>query len=645
VGGRGEVQALRGQRESGITEAPGLARLYRAASNQVMYETEANCAVESAAQIPAEVMRSFAVLKGRIESRTVLPWSEHCTECVWPTCYATCDLYSPRRDGRCRRFADGMVRIESPSAVNTYLLKIRFKRWGKLWTPGNVRLHPAGKAETLEKRDHRIGRALQRFPLPSLVTITAATKRYGFKKRMASSPSNHEEFPTCFLVECYNPEAHDVGLSLTLRASDERIKIPFQKLINLTPGFHRIRVPLEEITALLDLGEPFGIDLIPNDEAEETTLYFGLMEFVTEVAEVKKAADKTDDRTEKKIKCVVWDLDNTLWDGTLVEDGPERLHLKAGIAAVIETLDRRGILHSIASKNNSEDALAVIKKFQLDKYFLCPQICWRPKSQAIKAIAQQLNIGMDTILFVDDSEFELREVKAGCPDARVLNAEHSLALPERGECMVPITAESRERRKLYQVEANRQTLAQSFSHDYMAFLRHCQIQLTVRPMTEANLERVHELTQRTNQMNFSGNRYDREVLRRLLSNPHLDTFVLSCEDRFGSYGVIGFSIVDRREPRMTDLMFSCRIQSKRVEHAFLAAMIRLYVAETGKDFWADYRKTPRNAPSGQVFADLAMEETENRDGVLSLRFRKDREIPDDAVIDVVMQDAMRGTLA
>ncbi len=121
-------------------------------------------------------------------------------------------------------------------------------------------------------------------------------------------------------------------------------------------------------------------------------------------------------------------------------------------------------------------------------------------------------------------------------------------------------------------------------------------------MTEENLERVHELTQRTNQMNFSGNRYDREVLRKLLASPYLDTFVLSCEDRFGSYGVIGFSIVDRREPRMTDLMFSCRIQSKRVEHAFLASVIRRYIAETGKDFYANYRKTPRNAPSGQVFS-------------------------------------------
>jgi FkbH-like protein len=548
-----------------------------------------------------------------------------------------------------------MVRIESPLAVNSYLLKIRFKRWGKLWTPGNIRLHSAHKAEKLEKRDHRIGSALQRIPLPSLVQIAVTTKRYGFKKRMANAASNSSELPTCFLLECYNPETHDVRLSLTMRAVNERSEMPFQKLILLTPGFHRVRVPLGEIEAFLDLEQPFGIDVIPNDDAEETTLYFGLMDFVKEAGAAKgmtkkidnagpteTETDKTDetDKTGKKIKCVVWDLDNTLWDGVLVEDGAERLRLKPGVAGIIQELDRRGILHSIASKNNAEDALPVLKRFQLEQYFLCPQISWQPKSEAIQTIARQLNIGIDSILFVDDSEFELQEVQAVCPEVQILNAEHYRSLPERSECQVPVTAESRERRKLYQVEASRQILAQDFSHDYMAFLRHCQIRLTVRPMTEENLERVHELTQRTNQMNFSGNRYDREVLRQLLSSSNHDTYVLSCEDRFGSYGVVGFAVVDRREPRMTDLMFSCRIQSKRVEHAFLASLIRRYLAETGKDFYANYRKTSRNAPSGKVFEDLAMEETETRDGVSSLRFRRDREVPEDGVIEVALQDAV-----
>jgi FkbH-like protein len=598
-----------------------------------MYETEANHKVEAASQVPGEVISALAELKGKVLARTVLPWSEHCTECVWPTCYATCDLYSPREDGKCRRFADGMVRVDCPEALNSYLLKIRFKRWGKLWSPGSVRLRSNEQASRLERRDYRIGSVLYQIPLPAGIKAAVTAKRYSFKKRIASRPADATDLPTAFLLECYNPESRSVRLSLTLRSSNEEVRIPFQKLIELKPGFHRMRVPIDEITRVLDVRKPFNIELIPNDVegAEDvTTLYFGLIDFVQEVEQI---AEKT-----KKIKCVVWDLDNTLWDGILVEDGPGKLKLKPEIADVIRALDARGILHSIASKNNPEEAIQVLKQFQIDEYFLCPQISWRPKSESIQTIAQRLNIGLDSLLFVDDSQFELEQVKAVCPEVRILDAAQYRTLLEMKECHVPVTAESKERRKMYQVEAERQDLAEGFGNDYMAFLHHCQIQLSIRPMTQENLDRVHELTQRTNQMNFSGNRYDRDVLRRILETPYLDTYVLSCEDRFGSYGVVGFCVVDSREPRMTDLMFSCRIQSKRVEHAFLGHVVRSYLSKSEKDFCANYRKTPRNAPSGRVFADLGLEEIGVADGVTSLVFHRNKEVPDDGVIQIVVQE-------
>jgi len=594
-----------------------------------MYETEANNKTETADQLPQEVIEAFGASRKTMLARSVLPWSEHCTECVWPTCYATCDLYSPRpQDGRCRRFADGMVRIHCPSALNEYVLKIRFKRWGKLWSPGSIRLYSAEQALRLEKRDHLIGATLYQLPLPSDIKRVVTGKRYSFKKRVAASSAGDKDLPTSFVIECYNADVSTVRLSLTLRCVDEQVKIPFQKLIEIGPGFHRVRVPMAEIRQMLDVRRPFSVELIPNEDEKETTLYFGLMEFVREVALPAEKAEA------KKIKCVVWDLDNTLWDGILVEQGPEKLQLKQGIAEIVRTLDERGILQSIASKNNHDEALQAVRRFHLDEYFLYPQVSWHPKSEAMKAIAGGLNIGLDSLLFVDDSEFELAQVKQACPDVRVLNSQDYRTLPQMQECQVPVTAESKSRRAMYRTEEQRQNTVQSFGDDYMAFLRHCGIELSIHPMTESNLERVHELTQRTNQMNFSGNRYDRGVLRSILTSPHLDTYVLSCEDRFGSYGIVGFSIVDNREPRMTDLMFSCRIQSKRVEHAFLSYILRKHGAESENDFWSDYRKTPRNAPSGQVFADMGMEEVDVRGGVTSLVFRKGRQIPDDAIIKI-----------
>jgi len=234
-------------------------------------------------------------------------------------------------------------------------------------------------------------------------------------------------------------------------------------------------------------------------------------------------------------------------------------------------------------------------------------------------------------------------VRAVHPEIRVLNADRFLEIADMEACRVPVTPESRERRKMYLVESERQSLAGSFGDDYMNFLRYCNIRLNIQPMTEANLDRVHELTQRTNQMNFSGNRYDKSVLERILVSRESDTYVLDVEDRFGSYGVVGFSIVDNRVPLMTDLMFSCRVQSKRVEHAFLAYLIKKYIAITGKDFYANYRQTSRNAPSGRVFADMLLQETGVDGEVTRLVFPHDREVPDDKIINLVVLETIEAT--
>lgn len=606
-----------------------------------MYETEANNLTCSSSEIPPSVLAAFGELNGKVLTRSVLPWSEHCTECVWPTCYTSCDLYEPREDLRCRRFVDGMVRIDSPGSPNSYLLKIRFKQWGKLWALGTLRLYSGETAARIEKRDHRIGTTLYQLPLPASLKRAITGKRYSFKKRVALRRTPQSDRPNSFLLECHNPQASIIPLSFTIRSLDPDVKIPFQKLLQLQPGFQRLRFDVEEISSVLDLNSPFSIELIPNEVPNGTTLYFGMMDFVREVPVPKGPSEQ-----QKKIKCVVWDLDNTLWDGILIEDGPEKLRLKPGVTDIVAELDRRGILHSIASKNNPEDALRVLKGFNLDEYFLFPQISWGPKSEAVKAIAHELNIGRDTLLFVDDSDFELREVETALPEVRLLRADRYRTLPEMKECQVPVTAESVARRSMYQVEASRQTVAQGFGQDYMSFLRHCNIVLNIRPLTNENLDRAHELTQRTNQMNFSGSRYTRELLEQIAASANLDTFVLDCEDRFGSYGVIGFSIVDRREPRMTDLMFSCRVQSKRVEHAFLAFLIRKYIAESGKAFLANYRATERNAPSGRVFADLGMLETGILDGVSQLCFPRDQTPPDDGIIQIrVHQNAVAGARA
>jgi FkbH-like protein len=603
-----------------------------------MYESEINNRVEPTSSMPNGAIEFFAECTPALRQRTVLPWGEHCTECVWPSCYTTCDLYEARPDGKCRRFTDGMVRVDSPGSPNGYVLKIRFKQWGKLWTVGNVHLFTSAEARRIESRDRWIGGTLQQLVLPAPAKTFLSSKCYSYKKRMAGRRRPGKHRPTSFLVECYNPQREEIRLSFTVRGNGTNSKIPYQDLLVAKPGANRFRIAYQAIDAVVGLQNSFQIELIPNDVADGTTLYFGILDFVHEVPVAKEASNKSIEQPKAKlpkVKCVVWDLDNTLWQGILVEDGVEKLLLKEGIREVVEELDRRGILQSVASKNNHDEAIEVLKKFNLEEYFLYPQISWNPKSQAVRSIAENLNIGVDTLLFVDDSKFEREEIRTSLPAVRVFDALEYQQLLSLPDLKVPVTEESANRRKMYKVENERQTLAEGFGQDYMAFLRHCQIKVTLQPMGEENMERVHELTQRTNQMNFSGNRYDRTKLSEILQNHSLDTYVIKCDDLFGSYGVVGFAIVDSREPRLTDLMFSCRIQSKRVEHAFLSYVLAKYTSEGKESFYADYRKTPRNAPSGQVFEDVGFTETAIVNGVSKLEVRSSSVAPPDGVLQIV----------
>jgi len=621
-----------------------------------MYETEANSTLEPIEQLPTRVLASFAELHGKVPLRTLITWGEHCTECGWPSCYSTCDLYSPREDLRCRRFLDGMVRIECPESPNQYILKIRFKRWGMLWARSNFRLYPAAKAMRAEQRDYRIGKALQQLPFSSNLKRRLIQKRYALKKRLASRRTNAIESPTSFVLECYNPHSESVKLSIRIRSLHSahpfpnlvqlvpafqharelsEAKVPFESLITVPTGFHRATIPFADIAPFVDVHDPFRIDITPNEIADGATLYFGMMDFVHGVTIASSSA--------ATVKCVVWDLDNTLWDGILVEDGSDAVRLRRNVEQVIQELDRRGILQSVVSKNNPEEALNALRRFGLESYFLYPQISWRPKSEGISAIAQSLNIGVDSILFVDDSEFELQEVKRACHGVSVLNSAFYLDLLDRDDCRVSVTPESASRRRFYQVEATRKALAKDFGADYRSFLLHCNIVLELTSLTEDNLERVHELTQRTNQLNFSGNRYTREVLRDIMRNPSLDTYVLTCHDRFGSYGVVGFSIVDRREPRMTDLMLSCRVQSKRLEHAFVGHIIRTYLKDAKGDFVAYYKQTPRNGPAGEVFPELGLTKILDADGGALWSFSKDGLLPDEGVVTIVSATAASAT--
>jgi FkbH-like protein len=597
-----------------------------------MYEAEVNNAVESIETLPLDIRKRFAEFRDQVTARTTLPWGEHCTECVWPTCYTTCELYSPRNDGACRQFVDGMVRIDHKEGLSPYLLKIRFKQWGKLWTVGNLHLQTLAKAARQEWFNMAIGAVGRNVPAPASIKPRVLTKISYLKRQSAENAPRTEELPDCFLLECYNPNAHNIALTLTFRPSVPNGSHPFQKMVGLSPGYTRARVAFSEISQSIDTNQRFEVEIVPNG-SDDTVLYFGLMDFVKEQSEAQEAKSGGDSKPGQ-LKCLVWDLDNTLWDGILVEDGPEKIRIRQGVLDVIRQTDERGILHSIASKNNHDDAMKILRRHGVEQYFLYPQIQWQPKSQSIAQIAQALNIGVDAMAFVDDQPFERAEVKAVLPQVVVIDAVDYEGIPDLPACRVPVTAESASRRSMYREQVQRNTALGSHQGDYLGFLRDCRMQIGMRPLDDSNLKRVYELAQRTNQLNFSGNRYQEAKLVEIMNSAFLETYAIDCSDRFGNYGIVGFGVVDTRTPILLDLMFSCRVQGKRVEHAVLSFLLKRFVSGKKQDLHANYRRTSKNAPGGKVFEEVGFEQTADNEGMLSLVFRHGREILDDQIIAI-----------
>ena len=279
-------------------------------------------------------------------------------------------------------------------------------------------------------------------------------------------------------------------------------------------------------------------------------------------------------KTAKKIKCLVWDLDNTLWDGILVED--ENVKLREEVLDVIKQLDERGILNSIASKNDYDLAIEKLKSFGIDEYFLYPQISWNSKSGSVKNIAKLINIGIDTLAFVDDQPYELDEVKFSCPEVMCISEnkiDKLLDMPEFHPMF--ITGESKKRREMYQNDIKRKTIEEKYDGPKEEFLESLNMICTIKEAEVEDLRRAEELTVRTNQLNTTGYTYSYEELKDLMESPDYKLYVCSLDDKFGMYGNIGIALVKCEDDKWVIRLFlmSCRVMSRGVGTVFMNYVI------------------------------------------------------------------------
>lgn len=295
-----------------------------------------------------------------------------------------------------------------------------------------------------------------------------------------------------------------------------------------------------------------------------------------------------------RIKCVVWDLDETLWRGVLLED--PAVTLLPEIEAVIRTLDERGILQSVASKNDHDFAMARLEELGIAEYFLYPHVNWGPKSASVESIAKRLNIGIDSIAFIDDQPFERDEVAHRLPAVLTIDSARIgdlLAMEE----FVPrtITDETRARRRMYMADAARHRAEESFEGASDDFLRSLDMVFTISRADARDLDRIEELVTRTNQLNTTGETYSLAELAFFRASPDHELWVASLSDRYGDYGKIGVALLGKDEGALTinAFLMSCRVMARGVGSVFLGWIVNR-AHEEGLVLRARWRPTDRN---------------------------------------------------
>jgi methoxymalonate biosynthesis protein len=303
------------------------------------------------------------------------------------------------------------------------------------------------------------------------------------------------------------------------------------------------------------------------------------------------------------IKCVVWDIDNTLLDGVYLESAGQPPPANPVLLGVLRELAGRGILQAVASRNPQAAADYVQRLAELD--FAAAECSWDAKPDAIGRIAADLGVRTDAMAFVDDDMLERAEVAAALPGVLVLTPEdaaEAASWPQFSPSVV--TAEARRRGQLYAERQRRQSAAREFGGSRAEFLRHVGTRVTIAAATAADVPRLHELSVRTHQLNSAGQPVTEADLAELLTAPGQQVTTVRLADSFGDDGLVGAAILtaiagpaNRSGAATVPLvMMSCRALGRGALDALLAWLCRSAVAAGAAVLAVPCRVTDRNVP-------------------------------------------------
>ncbi len=315
----------------------------------------------------------------------------------------------------------------------------------------------------------------------------------------------------------------------------------------------------------------------------------------------------------KNHKCLVLDCDNTLWGGIIGEDGIDKIKIGKTYpgSAYLEfqqailNLYHRGVILAICSKNNKEDVLDVLENHDgmllREKHFAKYKINWADKVTNINEIAKELNIGLDSMVFIDDSQYETDMVKKYLPMVEVINLPKDPTgyrdlLSSSGLFdSLAFSAEDRKRNQLYKDESRRKEMIPQFSNldDYFKYL---EMEVIICSTDKSSIDRVVQLIKRTNQFNMTTKRYAESDIINFINSDEYEVIHLRLKDRFGDMGIVGVAILNSAgdDFLIDTFLLSCRVIGRGVEDVFLSKCLEIAIKKGKRKVSGIYIKTNKN---------------------------------------------------
>lgn len=330
-------------------------------------------------------------------------------------------------------------------------------------------------------------------------------------------------------------------------------------------------------------------------------------------------------------KCIVLDLDNTLWGGIVGEDGfngiklgpepPGNTYLE--FQRVLLSLYQRGIILAINSKNNFDDALKVIKEHPYmvlrEEHFASMKINWNDKVSNMRDIINELNIGTDSMVFFDDDPVNREYMKLNMPQILTVelpqdSSQYVQIIKKMNEFSVlNITDEDVKRGKMYVEQRKRSDLEQSVPN-LEVFLKNLELRLLIKKANEFTIPRISQLTLKTNQFNLTTKRYQESDIRKFSEDNNYLIGCLQVEDKFGDNGITGVFIINKENPKewfIDTFLLSCRVMGREIEKGMLGYIINKAKENGAEQIKSQFITSQKNKPIENFLPDCGFQKVDN----------------------------------